>query len=129
MNITPQQTAVGQRGKPEKSPVGFRCQCKTHGGQGGGLQRLAEQPPTGQQKIQEGLGAILQDRRGLPHPPPVSHHFEQALHFAESGKLGGDTLVGVGRIGQVVEGQTVGAHAQITLVHGLAEQALHTNQL
>ena len=48
---------------------------------------------------------------------------------AEAGELGGDALVGVGIVGQVVERQAVGTHADVALLHCALQQLFHLPQL
>ena len=129
VHIALEQAAVDQPGKPQEDPRSVGGQHETHRGQGRGLQGFAEQAAAGQQEVEKRLGPVFQYGRGLPHPAPVAHHLEQALHLAKTGELGGDALVGVGGVGQVVERQAIGAHTQVALVHRLAQQLFHFRQL
>ena len=59
----------------------------------------------------------------------MAHHPEQTLEFSVAGKLGGDTLIRMRCIGEIVKRQSISAQPQIPLLHGTVQQRFHTPQL
>ena len=125
MHVALEQAGVHQAGE-EHERVGLALQHgELHRSERRGLQRLAVQAAAGQREIAEGGEAVFDDGRGLPHPAAVAHHLQQAFEFPVTGELGGDALVGMRRIGEVVEGQAVRGEAHIALVQRGFQQLDH----
>ena len=128
MQFALEEPGVEQAGHLEKEAPRPRRSGHFHGRQRRGFQGFTEQAPAGQGEVHQRHQAIFNDRRGLPDPVVFAHDLEQSAQFLEARELGWDAFAGVGIVGQVVEGQSVGAQSQIALLHGGFQQPLHGHQ-
>ena len=87
------------------------------------------EPAGSQQEGPDGAYRAVLRRCCLPGGTPATHHVGQALDLVVAGKLGGNGLVDVGLVGQVMERQSVGGEARVALVQGVRQQPLHGLQL
>ena len=129
MEAALQQTTVHQPCQQPRQRQDLAAAVDVHRGDHGGLQRLAKQPTRGQQEAaQHGQGAVL-GRSGLPHRIAPAQHLGERTQLGIFGVLGGNHLVGVRLIGQIVKGQRIGGKTGIAQVQRLFQQLAHPRQL